>query len=88
MGETMIRMQDISPDQLKRAREEYKHICGEEVDVTFNDGRVYAFGTELAMLRLYHKHGGGFAGKHYLWDWVYSKEISKYEEAFEYAKDN
>lgn len=47
--------QQITPEQLNRVRNEWGAIAGEEISVSLICGHIYAFGSELACLRLAYK---------------------------------
>ena len=50
--------EDATPDQLKRVQQEYSHIAGEQIEIEEIKGVIYAFGSEIAVLRLYRKFRG------------------------------
>jgi hypothetical protein len=51
---------NFSPEQLphflKRVQKDWEKISGETMDVEYIKGTVYGYGSELAVLRLYHKY--------------------------------
>lgn len=46
---------EITPKKLERVANDWSKIAGEEVAVEYIGGEFYAFGSELACLRLEHK---------------------------------
>lgn len=46
---------DITPTHLKRAHETWQRLAKEPITVDEIGGVIYAFGSELAMLRLEHE---------------------------------
>lgn len=44
-----------SQTQIKRIKADYSAIAGEDVDIEVIGGTLYAFGSEIATLRLFRK---------------------------------
>ena len=45
-----------TPELLKRVQRDWASIAGETMDVEYIKGTMYGYGSELAVLRLYHKY--------------------------------
>lgn len=45
----------VTEQQIKRTQAEYSRIAGENVSLEVIGGAIYAFGSELATLRLFRK---------------------------------
>lgn len=43
---------EITSNQIERVRRDWLTIAGEQIEVTFISGTFFAYGSELAMLRL------------------------------------
>lgn len=76
-------LEDVGQGQLDRTKRDWSHTAKEPIEVEFIKGTVYGFGSELAVLRLfheYHQHGAnpharaGFSTN--LHKWYFSLETN------------
>lgn len=44
-----------TPGRLERHKKDWSNLAGESVEIKIYENDIYAFGTELACLRLYYK---------------------------------
>jgi hypothetical protein len=56
-------MTQITESQMQRTKDEWERIAGESLQLESMSGLIsdpiYAYGSELAVLRLFHKFAGG-----------------------------
>ena len=52
----MKNLQELStPERLEKHKKEWSILAGEIVEIKIYENDIYAFGSELACLKLYHK---------------------------------
>ena len=52
----------VTPGQITRLKKDWEVVTKEPIEVQFIKGTFYAYGSELATLRLFKKYSGNFKG--------------------------
>ena len=66
----------MTEQQIKRVKETWEPVSKEPLVISEIKGTIYAFGSELAVLRLYHKMKTGRVDYSYnLASWFYALEM-------------